>query len=111
MWCAEVDGAALAAARRRKERTYPELVGDSQRAKLVELAGEIGGRFSEETHTFVRLLARAKTRSIPEPLCTRARQSWMFRWGSLLACAAARAFASSLLDRRGHSGADGTVGC
>ena len=30
--CAEVDGAALAAARRRKERTYPELVGDSQRA-------------------------------------------------------------------------------
>ena len=44
---------------------------------------------------------------IPEPLRIRARQSWMFRWGSLLACAAARAFASSLLDRR-HSGADGT---
>ena len=56
--CAEVDGAALAVVRRRKERTYPELVGDSQRAKLVVLVGEIGGRFSEETHTFIRLLAR-----------------------------------------------------
>ena len=61
----------------------------------------VGGRFSEETHTFVRFLARVKTRSIPETLRTRARKSWMFRWGSLLACAAARAFASSLLDRRG----------
>ena len=66
-----------------RPRTYPELVGDSGRAKLVVLAGEIGGRFSEETHTFVRLLARAKTRSIPEPLRTRARQSWVFRWGGL----------------------------
>ena len=92
--CAEGVGAALAAARRRKERIYPVLVSDSQRAKLVVLAGEIGGRFSEETHTFVRLLARAKTRSISEPLRTRARQSWMFRRGSLLTCAAARAFTS-----------------
>ena len=106
--CAEVDGAALAAARRRKERTYPELVGDRQRAKLVVLAGEIGGRFSEETHTFIRLLARAKTRSVPEPLRTRARQS-SDGGCSTSACSAARAFASSLLDRRGHSGADGTT--
>ena len=37
------------AARRRKERTYPELVEDSGRAKLVVLAGEIGERLSEET--------------------------------------------------------------
>ena len=96
--CAEVDGAALAAARRRKERSYPVLVSDSQRTKLVVLAGEIGGRFSEETHTFVRLLARAKTRSISEPLRTRARQSWMFRRGSLLTCAAARAFTSFTRD-------------
>ena len=56
---------------RRKERTYPELVEDSGRAKFVVLAGEIGGRFSEETHT----------RSTPEPLRTRARQSWALRWG------------------------------
>ena len=54
----------------------------------VVLAGEIGGPFSEET---LRLLARAKTRSIPEPLRTRARQSWVLRWGFILVCAAARA--------------------
>ena len=41
------------------------------------------------------------------PLRSRVRQSWMHRWGSMLACAATRAFASSLLDRRGHPGVDG----
>ena len=60
-----------------------------------------------ETQTFIRLLARAKTRAVPEPLRTRARLSWMHRW--VLACAAARAFGSSLLDRRGQPGADGEV--
>ena len=109
--CSDVDGAASEAARRRKEGTYPELSGNQGRAKLIVLAGETGGRFSEETQTFIRLLARAKTRSVPEPLRTRARQSWAHRWGSLLACAAARALASSLLNRRGQSGADGDVPC
>ena len=90
--------------RRRKERIYPELSGDQGCAKLIVLAGETGGLFSEQTQTFIRLLARAKTRSVPEPLRTRARQSWALRFGSLLACAAARALASSLLDRRGQSG-------
>ena len=103
--CADEGGVALEAARRRKTRTYPELSGERGRAKLVVLAGEIGGRFSEE-HSFLRTLARAKVRSIPEPLRSRARQSWMHRWSSMLACAAARAFASSLLDRRGHPGVD-----
>ena len=41
-------GAASEAARRRKERTYPELSRDQSRAKLVVLAGETGGRF--DTH-------------------------------------------------------------
>ena len=46
---ADVDGAALEAARRRKERTYPELAGDGGRARLVVLAAEVGGRWSTET--------------------------------------------------------------
>ena len=71
---ADGNGAVLQAARSRK-RSYPELSGEMARAKLVVLAGEIGGPFSEETQTFIRLLARAKTRSVPEPLRTRARQS------------------------------------
>ena len=36
-----VDGVALVAARRRKELTYPELVGPHSRARLVVLAGEV----------------------------------------------------------------------
>ena len=36
------DGAALEAARRRKERVYPELSGDGGRARLVVLAAVVG---------------------------------------------------------------------
>ena len=58
--CADVDGAALQRARRRKECTYPELSGAHGRAKLVVLAAEVGGRWSNEAQTFLRLLVRAK---------------------------------------------------
>ena len=105
--CADVDGAVLRQARRRKERTYPELSGAHGRAKLVVLAAEVGGRWSLEAQTFLRLLVRAKTRSLPEVLRVRARQAWLFRWSSLLACSAARAYASSLLELHGCPGADG----
>ena len=47
--CAHVDGAALAQARRVKQRTYPAL----GRARLVVLAAGIGGRWSEEARAFV----------------------------------------------------------
>ena len=58
--CAGHDGAALVQARRLKRRTYPELSGDHGRARLVVLAAEVGGRWSEETRAFVRQLAKAK---------------------------------------------------
>ena len=58
------DGSAVAAplrltvlfaeARRRKERT-PELVGPRRRARLVVLAGEVAGRWSDETCRFLSL--------------------------------------------------------
>ena len=103
----QLDGVALRAARRRKERTYPELVRPGQRAKLVVLAGEVAGRWSEETASFLRHLARARARSEPPVLQKRAEQAWRLRWGSLLACAAARAFACSLLEKRVSGGVDG----
>ena len=59
-------GAALAAARRAKERAYPELTR-ATRCRLVVLGLEVGGRWSSEAATFVRLLARAKARSYPPP--------------------------------------------
>ena len=89
------------------ERTYPELSGTQGRARLVVLAAEVGGRWSEETRCFISLLARAKVRSLPKIIRARAHQSWHFRWGSILSCAAARALASSLLENRGSPGTDG----
>ena len=78
------------------------------RVKLVVLTGDIDGRFSEETRTFVRLLVRTKTRSIPESLRTRVRRFWKHRWWSISAWIAVKTFASSLLDRRTHPEVDDT---
>ena len=100
--CADVDRAALAQARRRKQRTYPELDGHG-RARLVVLAAEVGGRWSEEACAF-EPISKAKAKSVPRILAGRARQAWQHRWATLLACASARAFALSLLDRRSAVG-------
>ena len=94
---AHVDGAVLVAARRRKERTYSELANPRGRAWLVVLAGEVGGRWSEETRQFLTLLAKARARCEPIILRRRAEQAWRLRWAGFLCCAAARAFAASLL--------------
>ena len=103
------DGVALSAARRRKERAYPELVGPHRRARLVVLAGEVGGRWSEETRSFISQLAKAKSRAEPFVLRRRVEQAWRLMWGAMLSCAAARAFASSLLERRTAMGSDGAT--
>ena len=104
---ADSDGAVLATARRRQERTYPELVGPESSARLVVLAMETGGRWSDEAMAFVRLLARAKVRSEPRILKKRVEQAWRLRWLSMLGCAAARVLAASLLELRSSGGVDG----
>ena len=61
----------------------------SARCKLVVLALELGGRWSAEAATFVKLppaSSRGPTIS-----------AFAFRWSALLSFAAARAFATSLL--------------
>ena len=93
-------------ARRRKDRACPELVGPRSQAKLVVFVGEVDGRSSEETATFLRLLAAARARSESALLRRRAEQAWRMRWGGMLACAAARAFAASLLEQRSNLGGD-----
>ena len=87
-------------ARTRKERRYPELVGDHGRARLVVLAGEIGGRFSSETAQFLNALASAKVRDSPLVLKGRIHAALVRR------CTEARSYALSLLDKVA-SGADG----
>ena len=102
----DTDGAALIRARRRKERTYPELVQPRARARLVVLAGE-GGRWSAETRQFIGLLARAQSRNETRLMRRRVEQAWRLRWWAMLSCAAARAFAASLLGMRSSRGSDG----
>ena len=104
--CAIEDGAALLQARRWKQRCYPELSGAHGRARLVVLAADVGGRWSEEARAFVSQLAKAKARSVPHVLAGRVRQAYHHRWSSILACAAAR-FALSLLEKRPALGCDG----
>ena len=91
---ASTSGLRLEVTRRRKEARYPELVGN-------------GGRFSDETAQFLRGSASAKVRDVPQILQGRAHTAWMRRWSSILSCAAARAFALSLLDRDCSIGVDG----
>ena len=57
-------GTALRDARRRKEHTYPELFR-SRRCKLVVLGLEVGGKWSEETASFIKLLAQHRARQAP----------------------------------------------
>ena len=95
---ANTNGKALEMARRRKERTYPELAGEGGRARLVVLGAEVGGRWSTETAEFLSALAWAKVRELPEELQGDARRAWSRRWNMVLGCAAERAVAMSLLD-------------
>ena len=81
--------------------------------QAVEHAGcfglEVGGRWSQEAKTFVQLLAQARARSEPPLTRRRMEQAWRLRWYSVLSCAAARAFAASMLELRGGHGGDGQV--
>ena len=75
------DGVALVAARRRKERIYPELVRPGHRARLVVIAGEVAGRWSEEAASFLRHLAKAKSRCEPAILKKRGRTGLAVAFG------------------------------
>ena len=103
------DGVALLEARKNKETTYPELGQGNGRAQLVVIAGEVGGRWSSETKNFLWCLACEKALSASSVLRGSARAAWYRRWSCLLACAAAKAFASSLVNKRGSPGAGSQV--
>ena len=89
-------GAALQVARRAKERAYPELAA-SRRCHLTVLGIEVGGPWSSEASTFVRQLARCRARAVPASFRAACTSALALRWSAVLAIAAARAFAASLL--------------
>ena len=107
--CATTSGADLDQARRRKERTYFELVQPHGRARLVVLGCEVGGRWSDESRQFLTGLAAAKARSEPEIMKKSTMLCWLRRWSTLITCAAAKAFSLSLLESRCGSAADGAT--
>ena len=95
----------------RKEAKYAELL-QSRRCRLVVLGIEIGGRWSDEALEFVRLLAKSKARAYPRLLRKSAQLAWSSRWLGLLAVAAHRAFASTLLELPvDEVGCDGETPC
>ena len=98
------DQVAFAEPRRRKEPTR-----NSCSLATAKVGGEVGGRWSDEAVAFIRHLAKARPREEPPVLKRRAEQGWRLRWCGLLACAAARAFAALLLERRVSGGSDGAT--
>ena len=90
-----------------QRRRDPELVGPGARARLVVLAVEVGGRWSPEATDLMSQLVKANGRSEPFLVRRRTEQAWRMRWTGLLACAAARSSAASLLGLHGGRGADG----
>ena len=95
------DGVALRAARRKKMATYPELVSPHKR---VVLAVEVGGRWSDETRTFLSRLEGTceDGDATDEASCG---TSWENAVGSNVGVA--KAVASSLLDLLDSHGGDG----
>ena len=94
---AEHDGAVLAQARQDKERVYPELASSGRR-KLVVLAIDTGGRWSDEAVQTMRMLAHSKAREAPSFMQFPVALMWERRWTRMLAVACATSFAASLVE-------------
>ena len=62
------------------------------------VALEVGGHWSEESASFLQQLAHCKARAYPAILRQSPTQAYLHRWSGLLAVAAHRAFAASLLE-------------
>ena len=89
----------------------PNLLDERRVEVLVDglplVSAEVGGRRSEKSVQFLVQLAKAKVRHEPKVMRVIAQCAWMRRWRCMLACAAARAFTLSLLERRAGLGFDG----
>ncbi len=62
------------------------------------LALEVGGRWRDEATGFVQQLAKAKARMVPRILRPSVRAAYFHRWTGMLAVAAQRALAATLME-------------
>ena len=90
----------------RSERAHLPRTQVRGRARMVVVACEVGGRWSDEALSFLNSLTNAKVRDEPEDFRKVVKAAWLRRWKVLLACTAARAFVLSLLERRCALGCD-----
>ena len=80
-----------------KKKKNPELVR-ARRCRLVLVGVEVGGRFGAEAANWLRLLAGQRASDVQAAMRAAARAAWVARWSGLLAVAAQRAVAASLLE-------------
>ena len=90
------DGAALNAARRRKELRYPELLGPGPQRLLV-LACEVGGSWHRDCEALLRLLVHTRAARAPPAVGASGASGWRRRWWSLLSVAVQQAVATTAL--------------
>ena len=77
-------------------------VEESSLGELVCLGCEVGGRWNEEAHAWVRVLAKEKAKN-QHPLLRRSIElAWLDRWWALLGAATQDALAASLLVENGQ---------
>ena len=95
---ADLDGAALRTAERRKAATYPELRSEGPQ-RLVVLGSEVGGRFNGDAHGLLRDLVRVRACRAPPALRAAAASGWTRRWWSILSVAVQQAVTSTALGR------------
>ena len=107
--CAGEDGAALFRPADGKSEHTLSTQGNMEEPGWWFWPARLGRGGLPETQSFLRQLVKAKTRHVPRILQTSARMAWIWRWSMILACASARAFAQSLLERRGLDGPTPTI--
>ena len=90
-------GVSLDRAEASKDDTYNELV-DSSTVRLLTLACETGGRWSQRCIDVVATLAAHRARAAPRHLQRAARTAFASRWWALLSVAQQDALAATLVD-------------
>lgn len=96
--------AILHATRRKRDVTYPEFAS-SRRCRLAVWGLEVGGRWGHEAIELLRSLAWARARAAPPALRRAAASAYIRRWAALIAFAAQRALAATLLELPDGGGA------
>ena len=99
-------GRAADNALQRKRRRYPELTR-ARRCRLIVFAIEVGGRWGSEALQVTRALAHARAAEAPPWLRAAAANAWLTRWSAIIAVAAQRALATTLLELPAHGASIG----